>query len=73
MRIDSFPESMREKTLGDMKMRFHTGCTIIGLKKSDGSYVINPGPNVILNENSKLFVLGNPDQIKSFNKMLGIS
>ena len=37
VRIDSFPESMRKKTLGDMKMRFHTGCTIIGLKKSDGS------------------------------------
>ena len=71
--IDSFPESIRKKTLGDMKMRFHTGCTIIGLKKSDGTYVINPGPDVILNKSSKLFVLGDPDQIKSFNKMLGVS
>jgi voltage-gated potassium channel len=70
--ITKFPDSIREKTLGDMKMRFHTGCTVIGVKTSDGTYVINPGPNIILKENSKLFVLGNPDQIRSFNKILGM-
>jgi len=71
--VDQLPGILVKKTLGDMKMRFHTGCTIIGLKKSDGTYVINPGPDVVLNKSSKLFVLGNPDQIKSFNKMLGVS
>ena len=71
--VDQFPDILAGKTLKDMKMRFHTGCTIIGLKKDDGTYIINPGPNVILNRNSKLFVLGKPDQIKSFNKMLGVS
>ena len=71
--VSEFSESMKNKTLGEMKTRFHTGCTVIGLKKPDGKFVINPGPNIILKENSKLFVLGNPDQIISFNKMLGMS
>ena len=71
--VDQLPDILQGKTLGDIKMRFHTGCTIIGVKKADGAYAINPGPDVVLNKNSKLFVLGDPDQIKSFNKILGIS
>ena len=70
--VDQLPDILVGKALKDMKMRFRTGCTIIGMKKNDGTYIINPDPSVILNKKSKLFVLGKPDQIKSFNKILGI-
>ncbi len=60
------------KTLSQIQARHHTGCTIIGVKSSDGQYIVNPGANTILKPNSKLFVLGSPEQIKQFNDKLDL-
>lgn len=43
---------------------------IIGLKKKDGSFVVNPGPDVILSGDDLLFVLGKNSEIQSFKKSL---
>ena len=72
VQVSSLSSSLENKTLSQIEARNHTGCTIIGVKSSDGEYIVNPGANTILKPNSKLFVLGSPDQIKKFNDKLNI-
>ena len=57
-------------TLTDLHIRQKTGCTIIGLKDPEGNYTINPESNVVLQPQSRLFVLGNADQIKALYQLL---
>ena len=68
--VSSLSSSFENKTLSQIQARHHTGCTIIGVKSSDGKYIVNPGANTMLKPNSKLFVLGSPEQIKIFNDKL---
>tara|TARA_B100000945_G_C20241456_1_gene530161 strand:+ start:102 stop:608 length:507 start_codon:yes stop_codon:yes gene_type:complete len=68
--VPSLSSSFENKTLSQIQARHHTGCTIIGVKSSDGEYIVNPGANTMLKPNSKLFVLGSPEQIKNFNDKL---
>ena len=72
VQISSLSSSFENKTLSQIEARHYTGCTIIGVKSSDGQYIVNPGADTILKPNSKLFVLGSPDQIKKFNDKLNI-
>jgi voltage-gated potassium channel len=59
-----------EKTIGDWSIRSTTGANIIGIKTSDNNYIVNPSPKVNISPNDQIFVLGNPDQIKSLRKVL---
>jgi len=54
----------------ELDIRNKTGANIIGLKRSDGTYVINPAAESVLSPNDKLFVLGTSDQISRLKKML---
>ena len=72
VQISSLSSSFENKTLSQIEARHHTGCTIIGVKSSDGQYIVNPGADTILKPNSKLFVLGSPGQIKQFTDKLNI-
>jgi voltage-gated potassium channel len=55
--------------ISDLDIRRTTGCTVIGYKTEDGDFEINPGADVKLTPNSKLFVLGTTDQIKKLQKL----
>lgn len=57
-------------TITDLKIRIKTGANIIGLKTADDKYVINPSPNTRLLPDSKLFVLGTPEQIEHMKLLL---
>lgn len=57
-------------TLNDLQIRQKTGCTVIGIKTPEGEYRINPGSDVQLGPNSKLFVLGAPEQINTLFEQL---
>ncbi|NVK65201.1 MAG: potassium channel protein [Flavobacteriales bacterium] len=70
---EELPEDLRDKTIGELESRTITGVTIVGFKGNDGNYIINPGINVCVNEGSKLFVLGNTDQIKKLVKYLKLN
>ena len=72
VRVSSLSFSFENKTLSQIQARHYTGCTIIGVKSPSGDYIVNPGADTILKTNSKLFVLGSPEQIKQFNHKLGI-
>ncbi len=52
-------------TLGELKDINKSGVTIIGMKTSEGKYVVNPSNSEKLAPHSKLFVLGTSSQISS--------
>ena len=65
------PEDCQYKSIKDLKEQFPV-CNIIGFKNTKGEYEINPSDDTSIVPNSKLFVLGNPEQIKQLNRIFGI-
>ncbi len=70
--VSDFPEHTVVRTLRDLEARYKTSCTVIGYKTVTGDYVVNPGPDTLLEANSKLFVLGKQEQIISLNELLNL-
>ena len=60
------------QTIKDLDFRNKTGCSIIGYKTPDREYIINPEATTVLYPESKLIVLGRPEQILALNKMFDI-
>jgi voltage-gated potassium channel len=60
----------KNHTLRDLEVRFKTGANIVGYKTLDGEYIINPTPDTMVIEGSKLFVLGTPEQIIKMKEYL---
>ncbi len=58
------------KTIHEIGVRKKSGANIIGFKTPEGKYIVNPGPETKVIPNSKLFVLGTPEQIKSIKGIL---
>ncbi|NOR86040.1 MAG: potassium channel protein, partial [Bacteroidales bacterium] len=56
------PDEFRNKSIMEMAVRRLVGANIIGFKTPEGEFIINPSPDTIIVENSKIFVLGTPDQ-----------
>ena len=66
------PEDMQFCTINDLVAKADAGCNVIGYKSAEGNYIINPGGDIQIGPGSKLFVLGNPSQIRAFNNLFGI-
>ncbi|HIP36930.1 MAG TPA: potassium channel protein [Crocinitomix sp.] len=66
------PDDLKYCTIEDLKQKAMAGCNVIGIKKSDGEYIINPPNSTKITPGSKLFVLGNPEQIRLLNEKFGI-
>ncbi|MFG6687939.1 potassium channel family protein [Mariniflexile sp. HNIBRBA6329] len=60
------------KTIKDLDLRKKTGCTIIGYKDENGEYIVNPEADLELAPNSKIIVLGRPEQIEALNSTYNI-
>ncbi len=71
--IEDFTDQMDCNSLRDLDLRRRTGCTIIGYIDPDGKYIINPEADMVLQPNSKVIVLGRPEQIRKLNQMFQIS
>ncbi|MBN2892782.1 MAG: potassium channel protein [Bacteroidales bacterium] len=67
---NELPEINIGKSLGDLNIRKHSGANVIGMKLEDGTYIFNPGANIKIERKSKLFILGTPDQVDLFKKMI---
>jgi len=67
--VEQLPIEYLNSTIGELDLRKKTGCTVIGFKKFDGEFVINPDANIKLQPKSKLIVLGQPSQILKFRKI----
>ena len=57
------------KEIRELEFRNKTGANIIGLRKPDRSYIINPSPEDKLTCTDQLFVLGTVDQIKQLKDL----
>jgi voltage-gated potassium channel len=68
--MDQFPEAMNKSTLGDIVEHNRVGVNVVGLKRSNGEYEINTGPDTALDGACKLFVLGSSEQIRALNRMI---
>ena len=66
------PGKFQNKTIGDLDKNYHTGCLIIGFRSPEGDYTVNPSKETLIVPNSKLFVLGNPEQINLLNAQFNI-
>jgi voltage-gated potassium channel len=72
IRFDELPTKFKNKTITEIGIRKLTGANIIGLKSSDGDFVINPKPDTIITSKIKMFVLGTPDQIKKLKELFHV-
>jgi len=63
---------VKPKSIKDLDFRHETGCTVIGYKSPEGEYTINPDANKLLIPNSKIIVLGRPEQINMLNNLYNI-
>tara|TARA_R110000868_G_scaffold1389_28_gene10855 strand:- start:5750 stop:6769 length:1020 start_codon:yes stop_codon:yes gene_type:complete len=60
-------------TIKDLDLRKKTGCTVIGYKDEHGNYIVNPEAELTLASNSKIIVLGRPEQIQVLNSEYNIN
>lgn len=67
---DSIASCFDGKKIRELDIRNRSGANIIGLKQEDGSYIINPSPDMNLSKSDKIFVLGTSSQINYLKKLL---
>ncbi len=68
--FERIPDELKNKTLKDLEIRNRSGANIIGYKTAMGEYIINPSADTRIIPDSKLFVLGTPEQISALKKIL---
>ena len=61
-----------ERTISEIDIRKKTGCSIIGYKSPSGTYVVNPEPSLKLERESKLIMIGRPEQIESLKRYYSV-
>lgn len=70
--VEKLHSLSKVKTIRDLDLRRKTGCTVIGYKNEKGEYIVNPEAELELTENSKIIVLGRPEQIEALNSEYNI-
>ena len=63
--FDELPISLQNNTIEELEQKKITGVTIIGFKSPEGEYIINPKIETRVEKDSRIFVLGNTEQIKA--------
>lgn len=66
IQCSSLPVQMHNRSIKELEIRNKTGANIIGMKRADGEYIINPHPDTVMYTDSKIFVLGTQDQVLKF-------
>lgn len=70
--VEKLYNTKKIKTLKDLDLRKKTGCSVIGFKDSSGEYIVNPEADIKLVPNSKVIVLGRPEQIQKLNTLYNL-
>lgn len=63
----SVPAGLYGKTLAQSKIRQETGCTVVAIKHQ-GKTIVNPDPNLPLQSNNEIILIGTNDAEKKFLK-----
>ena len=64
---NSLDGKLANKPLVDLRIRENTGCSVIAVKRKD-QLMINPDPNMVLEKNDELILIGSEEAEKSFNE-----
>jgi voltage-gated potassium channel len=70
--VEKLYDASSAKTIKDLDLRRKTGCNVIGYKDANGEYLVNPEADLELAPNSKIIVLGRPEQIHKLNSLYNI-
>jgi voltage-gated potassium channel len=70
IQCNKLKQELKGKSLGELNIRNKTGASIIGYKNASGEYIINPGPDTLMQPDSKFFVLGSVEQIETLLQVL---
>ena len=70
--FNDLPNQYQGKSIANLDLRRQTGCSIIGYKTGDNKYIINPSAETILEKDSAIIVLGQPEQIEKLNRLFGL-
>ncbi len=66
---DKLPQHYIGKKIEELQIFPKTGCKIVGYKDDHGKYTINPDESKIMEANSCIFILGQPQQIEALQKI----
>jgi voltage-gated potassium channel len=67
---EQLPGSCQGRTIRDLAIRKATGANIIGFKKANGEFIVNPGPDVIMEPGSSFILMGNSEHLQSMHDYL---
>lgn len=63
-------DTFRGKVLSHFKQREISGANIVGIRDRNGRYVFNPGSDYVIESEDQFFVLGSPEQLRMFRRVL---
>ncbi len=69
---EELPEHLRHRTIRELAVRQETGTNIIGFKKPDGKFVINPAPDTSLGPGCRFIAIGSPAQLEQLRQYLAV-
>ena len=67
---NSLPSEFRGRPIKDLAVRNKTGVNIISYRLPNGSYLVNPGPDTLLEPGGSFIVLGTDRQLAELHKYL---
>jgi len=65
--IEDLPKEYQSKSLIDLDLRKKTGCNVVAFITPEKEFIINPEVNTLLVPQSKIIVLGKPEDIEKLN------
>ena len=68
---DQLPDAIKDKSLHDIMNWKKTGVNCIGIKSSEGKFIINPLEDTVISKDMKVIVLGTRWQIEQMKGHLG--
>ena len=70
LHYEQLPLVCQGLSIRDLSLRRVSGANIIGFKKSNGGFVVNPGPDTVLEPGSSFIFMGNSDQLHALHDYL---
>jgi voltage-gated potassium channel len=67
---ENLPEKCRDKTIRELEIRKNTGANVIGFKQNDGSFIVNPKPDLSIEKGTSFILLGTKRQLAALAKYL---
>jgi voltage-gated potassium channel len=68
---NQLPRELRDRSLADIMRWKKTGVNCIGVKTTDGKFVINPPEQILITSGMKVIVLGTRQQIEEMKENIG--